>query len=270
MHVGIIGCGNVATGLIGLLPKVPATRVTVLVRPGTEGKARDRVATRPDDFPVSVVSSLDAFLGAAPDVAVECAGHQAVAAYGAAILEHHIDLIVVSVGAMADEGLRDRLTRAATEPTAGRIIYPIGAIGGIDLLSMLALAGAPSVTYTGTKPPAAWKGSPAEATVDLDTLTERAVFFKGTAREAAVQYPKNANVVAALALAGAGFDKTRVELVADPSAASNTHAYQVASPLCDYGMEIAAQPSPDNPRTSATTAWSVLSELRRLAAEKAS
>lgn len=257
MHLGIIGYGNIATSLIGLLDRVPVSRVTVLVRPGSEAAARDRAV--PDGLTMKVVTSLEQLLAAAPDLVVESAGQQAVAAFGPAILAAGIDFVVVSVGALADEALHTALTKG----TGGRLILPIGAIGGLDLLSTLAPAGDLQVIYRGTKPPAAWKGSPAEQAVDLDALTAPTRFFEGTAREAARAYPKNANVVAALALAGAGFEETRVELVADPAAGGNSHAYNVVSPLCRYRMEITATVSPDNPRTSATTAWSVLAEIRR-------
>lgn len=265
MHLGIIGFGNIATTLVGLLDRVPVTHVTILLRSGREAAPQDRDVTLPHGLAIGFVSSLDEFLGAAPDLVVECAGHAAVAENGPALLETGIDLVIVSVGALADESLHEALVAASTPAASGRMVFPIGAIGGLDLLSTLAQAGDLDVTYTGTKPPAAWKGTAAEQAVDLDTLTAPVRFFSGTARKAAIDYPKNANVVAALALAGAGFEATRVDLVADPRAVGNTHAYTVASPICRYSIEIAAAPSRDNPRTSATTVWSVLSEVRRFA-----
>lgn len=263
MHLGIIGYGNIATALLGLLKTVPVSRVTILVRPASEDAARQRAADAPPALKPTVVTSRDDLLATAPDLVVECAGHAAVAEHGATLLERGTDLVIVSVGALADPTLQDTLTSAAASPASGRMIFPIGAIGGLDLLSTLRPAGDLDVTYTGRKPPAAWTGTPAGTAVDLDALTEPACFFTGTAREAALHYPKNANVVAALALAGAGFEKTKVDLVADPQATGNTHAYSVTSPICRYRVEIAAAPSPDNPRTSATTAWSVLAEIRK-------
>ncbi len=275
MHLGLIGFGNIGLALLDLLDKTPVDRVTALVRPGRESAAQAGYAARlakgaskgagANAPPVDITSDLDTLLQT--DLVVECAGHAAVADFGPALLGAGKDLVIVSVGALADPELQAKLTKAQGSST-GRMIFPIGAIGGIDLLSTLGQAGTPEVTYRGIKPPAAWKGSAAEAVVDLDNLTTAAQFFSGSARDAARQYPKNANVVAALALAGAGFDATRVELVADPAASGNTHTYRVSSPLCQYDMQIAAQPSADNPRTSATTAWSILTEVRRYAEQR--
>ena len=43
------------------------------------------------------------------------------------------------------------------------------------------VAGLTSVRYRSRKPPAAWRGSPAEKLVDLDGLTRRTVLYNGTA-----------------------------------------------------------------------------------------
>jgi aspartate dehydrogenase len=267
MRLGLIGFGNIATTLVGLLPASPVTQVTALVRPGSEERFREAAKGDLAIGTVDFVSSLEVLLAAAPELVVECAGHGAVAEHGPAVLAAGVDLITASVGALADDALHEALRTAAADAPA-RLILPSGAIGGLDILSALAPAGDLQVTYRGTKPPAAWKGSPAEKAIVLDEVAARTRFFSGTAREAARQYPKNANVVAALALAGAGFDRTRVELVADPAATGNSHAYTVVSPICRYDMEITATSSPGNPRTSATTVYSILAEIRRFAAAR--
>ena len=85
------------------------------------------------------------------------------------------------------------------------------------------MLGLDSVAHQIVKPPVAWKGTPAEKLLDLAALHERTVFFKGTAREAASQYPQNANATVVTSLAGIGLDSTRVELVADPAVTLNGH-----------------------------------------------
>ncbi|MGR3365248.1 MAG: aspartate dehydrogenase, partial [Maritimibacter harenae] len=168
---------------------------------------------------------------------------------------------VVSVGALAETALADRLERAARAGGA-RIILPAGAVGGIDIVSALSVSGDVTLTYRGTKPPGAWAGTPASDTLDLDGLSAAAVFFSGTAREAASQFPKNANVAATLALAGPGLDRTRVELVADPAASGNLHAYELTSPAAKVRVEIENLPSTGNAKTSVATIYSVLREIR--------
>lgn len=259
--VALIGFGAIAQTLVDLLladPDKAPSALAVLVREGrvsdTNARLTDMVSDRPVRF--RVISDPDRLLEDAPDVVVECAGHGAVAACGPDVLAAGTDLIVASVGALADDALMERL-RAAARAGGSQVILPSGAIGGIDALAAARLAGITSVTYTGRKPPAAWAGSPAEDVVDLDGLREECVFFEGTARQAAAAYPKNANVAATLALAGIGMDRTRVRLVADPAAAANTHAYSVRSAAVDFDMTLAGRPSPLNPRTSYSTALSI-------------
>jgi aspartate dehydrogenase len=227
--------------------------ITVLLRAGTP----------PPDTPhpaLTFVSSCDALLGAKPDLVAEVAGHAAVAAHAEVILSHGTDLIVASLGAFADPAVHIRAL-AAARGSGAALILPSGAIGGLDLLRVLAASGDVDVTYEGIKPPAAWKGTDADTRVNLDALTAPRVFFTGTGRAAALQFPKNANVVAALALAGAGFDTMQVDLIADPAARTNTHSYRVRSAVCDFRMKIDNAASAGNARTSHTTVLSIAQEI---------
>ncbi|MEM9779377.1 MAG: aspartate dehydrogenase [Pseudomonadota bacterium] len=252
MHLGIIGYGNIATSLLARLTDPRISRITVLVRPG-----RDAHGGTSD---IRFVTELDALIAGRPDLVVECAGHGAVASFAPALLRAGHDVVIASVGALADRTLHAQINEAAAQGGAMAIL-PNGAIGGLDMLRVLTASGPVDVTYRGTKPPEAWRGSPAEAAVDLGGLREATTFFCGTGREAALAYPKNANVVAALALAGAGFDRMRVELVADPQATANQHSYRVDAPDCQYSMVIEAKGSAGNARTSVTTVLSILQEI---------
>lgn len=262
MHLGLIGLGNIGETLLQFLcaPDAPeVARVTLLVREGRCDETPPVLADFP--VPVGIVEDTQDFIDAGPDFVVEVAGHSGVAAHVPACLEAGIDVVVVSVGALADTALAARLEEAARRGGA-RCILPAGAVGGIDIVSALSAAGGVELTYRGTKPPAAWGGTPAGEALDLETLSEATTFFTGTAREAARAFPKNANVAATLALAGPGLDATRVELVADPEAPGNLHSYEIASPVARVRVEVENLPSSGNVKTSVATIYSVLREIR--------
>lgn len=266
MRLGIIGFGNIATTLLERLPAMlpaPLENLSVLCLPGSLENVRHSLA---QDFAgaaveIAVVASAEALLSCKPDLVIECAGHAAIVSHVAPVLRAGIDVVMVSIGALSDAGLDVEL-RAAARAGGAHLILPAGAVGGIDLLSALGAAGALEVTYRGTKPPAAWAGTPAQDVVDLGALSKKTVFFTGNAREAASAFPKNANVAATLALAGAGFEATKVQLAADPAALGNVHEYSVTSPLAKYSMRIENLPSAGNARTSVSTIYSVLREIR--------
>jgi aspartate dehydrogenase len=194
------------------------------------------------------------------DLVADCAGHPALRQHGAAILSRGIDLVSVSSGALADTALHDRLVAAARSGNS-QLRVVSGAIGALDALSSADIGKLAQVTYRGRKPPQGWRGSPAESKLDLDSLSEAAVHFSGSARDAALEYPKNANVAASVALAGIGLDDTTVELIADPGVQRNTHEIVAEGDFGRFEFRIEGRSLPDNPRSSAITAMSVVREI---------
>lgn len=181
------------------------------------------------------------------DVVVEVAGHGALADYGVAALRQGSDLVIASIGALADEQLWDRLQSAATR---SRILLPAGAVAGIDALSAARRGGLDQVRYSSRKPPASLSES---LPTDRETIV-----FQGNAREAALRFPKNANVAATIALAGLGFEATEVRIVADPTITQNIHTLEASGAFGSFSMSIAGRPLPGNPKSSSLTAMSVL------------
>jgi aspartate dehydrogenase len=263
MRVGLIGFGNIGRTLVAQVAeaKMPLAHLCVLCRPNAEDEARAILGQAFKGTTTEVVTGIDGLLASRPDLVIECAGHQAVTELVPAVLQAGIEVVVVSVGALAHQAVEGVL-RAAAEKAGSRYILPAGAIGGIDLLSAISAVGGCEVKYRGTKPPKAWAGTPAADILDLNGLRTATAFFQADARRAARDFPKNANVAATLALAGAGFEATQVELVADPAAAGNIHEYEVISPLATYSIRIENRASGGNAKTSAATVFSVLREIR--------
>lgn len=254
-HLGMIGLGAIGQSLLAALQD-EVDHITVLVRPGH---------LRPDEGRLQFVSSPEALIARRPDLIVECAGHAAVRDAVVPALRGGIDCLIASVGALANPVLEAEV-RAAARDGGAQAILPAGAIGGIDLLAAMAQSGGIDVTYRGTKPLAAWQDTLAAETIDLANLKAPVTFFSGSARQAAQQFPRNANVAATLALAGAGLDSTKVDLVADPAAVGNLHEYWVSSSLGQFEMRIHNAASSGNAKTSAATIQSLLRAIRNRSA----
>ncbi|RZV37892.1 MAG: aspartate dehydrogenase [Chromatiales bacterium] len=253
--IAIIGSGAIGEAVAGYLAGNEGVAIGVaVIEPGMESRARDvygrqvEIVTDPDDASTPV------------DLAVDCAGHPALRQHGEAILSRGINLVSVSSGALADADLYERLAAAATRG-GSQLRVVSGAIGALDALSSASVGALQHVTYRGRKPPRGWLGSPAEAKLDLESLTEATVHFSGSARSAALEYPKNANVAASVALAGIGFDDTIVELIADPDATRNVHEIVAQGDFGRLEFRIEGASLPDNPRSSAITAMSVVREI---------
>ncbi|MDX6739571.1 aspartate dehydrogenase domain-containing protein [Actinocorallia sp. A-T 12471] len=247
--VAVLGWGAIGSvvGARLLAGAVPGARLECVV-------ARGEV-----DAPVPVVSADEAIARA--DVLVECAGHAALAAHGLAALSAGVDVVVSSVGALIDAGLRAELEAARP----GRLHVTTGALGGLDLLVAASLA-APftSVRLTTTKTPRAlvqdWMDDDRKA--ELRAARGPVTVFRGSAEEAAPLFPKSLNVAATLALSLPG-TPVEVELVADPDAALVTHVVTAEGPVGSYRFEVQNRPSPANPRTSQVVPYAVLRTLQR-------
>jgi aspartate dehydrogenase len=250
-RIGLIGYGAIARRAVRLIGQRGAAEVVgVVLRPGSPSAARAAAEG------LEVVEGIDGLLAAGPELVVECAGHGALSAHGPAVLTAGIDVLAVSAGALADEA-RLQALRAAAEAGGAALSIPAGAVGGLDALAAMRLAGLERVAYVGRKPPAAWRGSPAERVLDLAGLARAETFYAGTARAAARDYPKNANVAATVALSGLGFERTEVRLVADPGVATNHHEIEAEGATGRVSVRLDGLPDPENPRTSALTAASV-------------
>jgi aspartate dehydrogenase len=260
LRVGIGGLGAiglpVARRLAAGLPGLALAALSARDRPGAEA----RLATLGIDAPVDSLAAL----AERADIVVECLP----AASFRAIAEPAIDagriFLPLSVGALLDHlDLIDRARRSGA-----RIIVPTGALLGLDAVRAAAEGEIRSVRLVTRKPPGGLAGAPylIEHGISLAGLDRPLKLFDGTAREGARGFPANVNVAAALALAGIGPDRTRLEIWADPALERNTHHIELEADTARLSMTIENFPSAENPRTGRITPLSVIACLRGLTA----
>ncbi|WP_438391785.1 aspartate dehydrogenase [Caballeronia sp. DA-9] len=255
-RVTLIGFGSIGATVFDALIDDPDIVIDQIIT-----SPRSLEAVRQWVGVTTVVASAADELPRRPDLVLECAGHGAIGDHVVPFLRQGVDCAMVSIGALADEVTRAAL-RAAQAQGGGHAVPLTGAIGGLDALSAAAVGGLDEVHYIGRKPTEGWRGTPAEATGALDDIRGPKVIFDGEAGAAARLYPKNANVAAAVALAGIGFERTRVQLIADPRATGNTHTVQARGNFGEMRIEIRANPSAQNRKTSALASYSAIRFLR--------
>jgi aspartate dehydrogenase len=263
MRVGIIGGGTIARLFLQHIRAGELGTAHVVAIVGRSDASRGKPLAAEYDVPF--VLGLDSLLAHRPDVIVEAAAHDAVRTYGPPILRAGIPFIVLSAGALAHDTLRATLEREATAHDA--LLYvPSGGIGGLDALKAACVAGVDDVTIAVTKPARAWKGiAYVEALgVDLDALTGPTILFEGPAREGVPHFPANVNIAAVLSMAGIGFDRTRLKVVADPALRHNTHYIDVRGKTGNISIKLENVPSPDNPKTAWLACYSALAALKAM------
>jgi aspartate dehydrogenase len=195
------------------------------------------------------------------DLAVECAPAALLDEICRPMLEAGKEVLVLSCGALLQRGDLIELAQAR----GGRILVPTGALIGLDAVAAAAEGTIHSVRMTTRKPPNGLAGAPylVANKISVEGLNEAKRVFSGTAREAALGFPANVNVAAALSLAGIGPDRTMIDIWADPGVSRNCHTIEVDADSARFTMSIENVPS-DNPRTGRIVALSVIASLRKL------
>lgn len=258
MRVFLLGCGTIGRTLAQAAEGMDRVEETIIF---------DKYPERVMDFISSltkacVTDSLDHMADA--DLVVEAASQEAALTAVPLALSMGKDVMVMSVGAFVDDDFRERCRDLALEH-GGRIMVPSGAISGADGLHSAAAGGLRKVELTTIKGPRSLKNIPylEEKGVDVDSFDEVTVLFRGSAREAVRNFPRNVNVSATISLLGLGFDDTIVTIAVDPDTEENRHILEAEGDFGSLLAETRNVPFPDNPATSYLAALSAVAALRR-------
>jgi aspartate dehydrogenase len=263
MRLALLGGGTIARLVLENLRQGALPGIEVVALTGRATASRAAALAR--EYGIDYVLGADALRAANPDVVLEAASHDAVRSYLVPLLAAGSSVIVLSAGALVDDALRAAALAAARR--SGALLYvPSGGIGGLDALKGACAAGEVEVSIQVAKPPAAWRNIRYVESlgVDLDSLAAPATLFDGTARAGVPHFPQNVNIAAVLSLAGVGFDRTRLKVVADPSLTRNTHTIGVSGRTGRFTIVLENEPSPDNPKTAWLACYSALAALKEV------
>ena len=262
-RVGLIGCGTIGSQLAAAVDAGKVANASLLslfdIAESSAQGLKARLQSKPDAY-----SDFGKFVSSDVDIVVEAASQDAVRKFGKAVLDAGKDLMVMSVGALADGAFLSDLLHVASMRGC-RVYVPTGAIAGIDAIRSVRHL-LESVTLTTTKSPKALAGAPFFETskIKLDKVTEKTVVYEGPASDAVKAFPANVNVAAVLSLAGIGVEKTRVRIVADPAATTNQHEIAAAGGFGELRIAVNNVPSPGNPKTSFLAVLSAIECLRSI------
>ncbi len=243
IRIGLLGCGN-----IGHIIAAHARGVRIVA---LFDKYPDRAKELESVTGATAFKEFGDFISSDFDIVVEAASVNAVRTFAPEALTHQKDIVIMSVGALADEDFVETL-RDSARNNKRRIYIPSGAIFGLDNLKIGRISPIRKLLLRTIKSPASLGIS----------AKERRLIFSGKAHECIKAYPKNVNVSVAMSLA-AGRD-TDVELWVDPTVNRNVHELVVEGDFGDVSITVTNVPSPDNPATSYLAALSILALLKNL------
>lgn len=263
--IGLMGCGTIGTPLALAIDSGRVVNASLSGLFDIIDENARNLKTKLESNP-QVYYNFDRFVDSTADIIIEAASQQAVKNYAKRIIESGKDVMVMSVGALADTlFLAELLQLTPIRNGDSKIYVPTGAIAGIDAIRSVRHI-ADSIRLTTKKSPKALAGAPFFTTrnVSLDNITEVTEIYEGPAVEAVKLFPANVNVAAVLSLAGIGVEKTMVRILADPEATTNQHEIVATGSFGEMKISVNNVAAPGNPKTSFLAVLSAIECLRSI------
>lgn len=254
LKLALIGCGYlneiVASALKdGYLPEYELIAVL-----GNEQNYTEEFAQR---HGCKACNNINELMALKPDFTAEAAAVKAVQDYSEIVLNGGSNLVVLSIGAFADQEFYEHIKNIAAQ-NERRVYIASGAVGGFDVLRTAALMSPITASIGSQKSPASLKNTPL-FTDELMKITAPQQVFNGTTKEAIAILPTKVNVAIATALASAGPENTTMNIKAVPGFKGDEYKIEI------QGEEIRTELNIYS-RTSAIAAWSVVRVLQNAVA----
>lgn len=263
LEVALIGCGAIGSVLAKAIDRKKAGKTSLRWVHDADGEAARRLVRGLRKKPKVAKNIREILADRKVHLVVEAASQRAVGEYAVKVLRSKKDLIILSVGALADDALLKRIKMAAER--SGRTVHiPSGAIVGVDGVTAASMESLKKAILITRKPPKALAKAPIAKRLNLPELKKPKVIFEGSARKAVKAFPTSVNVAATLSLAGRGFDRTTVRIIADPKLKRNVHEIHLSGHAGDILTVTKNLQMPEAPGTSRMAALSTIRLLRNL------
>lgn len=256
MNIGIIGMGTLGLALAEYLTANPTCNMRLVGICGREN-AENISFTRARGIPNMDMENLIH----CADCIVEATTASSMPAIVRLVVQKGKIILPMSVGGFAfDTDLLDFLERHQAN-----VLIPSGGISGIDGLLALREIGLDWVKITTTKSPKSLAGAPffASSNSNPADLEEATVIFEGSARQSILAFPANTNLAITVSLAGIGFDKTCITIIADPKTNKTTQYLEAHAGECSIETYVRGVPLMKNPRTAQMALESLKALLRK-------
>jgi aspartate dehydrogenase len=266
--ISIIGCGAIGSELAQHVDSNMTKNVTLLSLLDIQSENAQTLKSKLSNSSPLIFNNFADFVKSESfediELVVEAASQNAVTSYLNQLILFKKDVLVMSVGAFANSNFFSEVVKNV-ENNDINIYVPSGAIAGIDALKSVKNS-ISYVTLTTTKNPNSLKDSPffKQNNLTVDSIKKRTLIFEGSAIEAVKNFPTNVNVAALLGLAGIGVEKTKVNVIADPSIRINKHEIKVIGKFGELIVRVKNIPSSTNPKTSYLAILSVIECLRSI------
>lgn len=251
-RLAIAGCGKLGNILTdawcaGLLPEYEII--------GVLGRNREHAQAMAAKAGCPAFETIEELLSLKPDYVAEMASVQLVKDIGEKVLKAGASLVVLSIGAFADEAFYDHIKDVARENST-RVHIASGAIGGFDVLRTVSLMGQVKTEMVTHKGPRSLQNTPVFQEKLLEDKEESEV-FAGNTKEAIRLLPTKVNVSVAASLATAGTEKTQFHIISVPGMEGDDHRITAKIDGVEAVVDIYS-------RTSDIAAWSVVALLQNL------
>lgn len=259
MKIGIVGCGTIGSEIA---IAVSRDQIDGYVLAGLCDVDESRVKQLQSKLDTTAtILEFDELL-AASDIVFEATNKAAMPLVAGKAVTAGKTVVAMSVGGVANA---PELLEIGEE-TGGRLIFPSGAICGVDGVLAAREAGLTRVQITSTKHPKSLSGAPylEKHNISLEGFSEARTIFEGSARDAIDAFPANVNVSIILSAAGLGIDRTEVRIVADPKCKMTKHEVFAEGDFGSIRTITEGRVAPNNPRTGYLAILSAKAALRKI------